>query len=224
MTSISAGAAGQPGALYQQTKAGRFIQTNKDLLGKDSASEDTDALFFDCDGDGDEDLFVCSGGSEFSPNSTTLISRLYLNDGRGNFTKSPQVLPSPITFESASCARAADYDGDGDLDLFVGVRLKPLKYGYACKSYLLQNNGRGIFTDVTQSVAPALLSAGMVTDAQWLDYDRDGKPDLAVAGEYMPIRLFHNDGKGKLAETTQTAGLSNTSGWWNRLIVADLQR
>ncbi len=216
------GASGQAGVLYRQTKEGHFIQTGKDVFSKDSLSEDTDALFFDCDGDGDEDLFVCSGGSEFSPNSTALISRLYLNDGKGNFTRSAQVLPSPITFESASCARASDYDGDGDLDLFVGVRVKPGSYGTTCRSYLLQNNGKGIFTDVTQSVAPALLKAGMVTDAQWLDYDRDGKPDLAVTGDYMPVRLFHNEGRGILKERTQSAGLQNTNGWWNRLVVADI--
>ena len=215
------GASGQAGVLYRQTKEGHFIQTRQAELSKDSLSEDTDALFFDCDGDGDEDLFVCSGGSEFSPNSTALISRLYLNDGKGNFTRSPQVLPSPITFESAGCARASDYDGDGDLDLFVGVRVKPGSYGTTCRSYLLQNNGKGIFTDVTQSVAPALLKAGMVTDAQWLDYDRDGKPDLAVTGDYMPVRLFHNEGS-QLKETTGTAGLQNTNGWWNRLVAADI--
>jgi hypothetical protein len=152
------GASGQSGALYVQTKTGSFIRTNEALLAKDSLSEDTDALFFDADNDGDEDLFVCSGGSEFSPNSTALISRLYINDGKGNFTKSPQVLPSPMIFESASCVKAADYDGDGDMDLFVGVRLKPMHYGYPCKSYILQNNGKGIFTDVTQSVAPSLFA------------------------------------------------------------------
>jgi hypothetical protein len=192
------------------------------LLAKDSLSEDTDALFFDADNDGDEDLFVCSGGSEFSPNSTALISRLYINDGKGNFTKSPQVLPSPMIFESASCVKAADYDGDGDMDVFVGVRLKPMHYGYPCKSYILQNNGKGIFTDVTQSVAPSLLQAGMVTDAAWLDYEKDGKQDLVITGEYMPVRIFHNDGKGKLEETTNNAGLQNTSGWWNRIAVADI--
>ena len=113
-------------------------------------SEDTDALFFDADGDGDQDLYVCSGGNEFSPNSTALINRLYINDGKGNFTKSPQVLPSYI-FESTSCVRAADYDGDGDMDLFVGVRLTPFRYGYPCKGYILNNNGKGIFTDVTET-------------------------------------------------------------------------
>jgi hypothetical protein len=167
------------------------------------------------------DLFVCSGGSEVSPNSTDLISRLYINDGRGNFSKSPQILPSYI-FESASCVTAADYDGDGDMDLFVGVRLKPFSYGYPCKGYLLQNNGRGMFTDVTQQAAPALLEAGMVTDARWFDYDRDGRPDLVVAGEYMPLRLFHNEGGGRLKEATAQAGLGKTNGWWNRIEIADV--
>ncbi len=216
------GASGQAGTLYVQTKAGSFIKTNEALFAKDSLSEDTDALFFDCDNDGDEDLFVCSGSSEFSPNSTALISRLYINDGKGNFTKSPQVLPSPIIFESASCVRAADYDGDGDMDLFVGVRLKPMNYGVPCKSYILQNNGKGIFTDVTQIVAPQLLKAGMITDAAWFDYDKDGKADLAVTGEYMPIRIFHNNGKGKLEEITGAAQLENTNGWWNRIAIADI--
>ena len=216
------GASGQSGALYQQTREGHFIATNQSLWGKDAVSEEVDALFFDADGDGDQDLFVCSGGSEFSSNSTALISRLYFNDGRGTFTRSPQVLPSPVYFESASCVRAADYDGDGDMDLFVGVRLQPMHYGRVSRSYILQNGGKGLFTDVTRQVAPSLLQAGMVTDARWLDYDQDGRTDLAIAGEYLPVRLFHNNGKGQLEETTRQAGLGNTSGWWNRIVVADV--
>jgi enediyne biosynthesis protein E4 len=214
------GAKDQPGVLYKQTAAGRFIRTNEVLLEKDKKSEDTDALFFDCDGDGDNDLYVCSGGSEFSPNSTDLVSRLYINDGKGNYSRSPQVLPSYI-FESSSCVRAADYDNDGDQDLFVGVRLKPLNYGYPCKGYILQNNGHGQFTDVTEKKATGLLNAGMVTDAQWLDYDKDGKMDLVIAGEYMPVKLYHNEA-GLLKEVTEQAGLGKTNGWWNRLIIADI--
>jgi len=214
------GAKDQPGALYQQTGNGQFILTNQSLLQKDSASEDTDALFFDCDNDGDQDLYVCSGGNEFSPNSTALISRLYINDGRGIFTKSHQVLPSYI-FENSSCVRAADFDKDGDLDLFVGVRAKAMNYGYPCKSYLLQNNGKGIFTDVTDKMAPGLEKAGMVCDAAWCDYDKDGREDLVLAGEYMPITIFHNEKDG-LKELTNTTGMANTEGWWNRIIIADL--
>ncbi len=202
------GAKDQPGALYIQTREGRFKKSNEALLEQDKLSEDTDALFFDADNDGDEDLYVCSGGNEFSANSTALIDRLYINDGKGNFAKSPQVLPSYI-FESSSCVSAADYDGDGDLDLFVGVRLKPFAYGYPCKGYILQNNGKGIFTDVTEKVAPELKQAGMVTDAKWFDYDKDGKSDLVIAGEYMPIKIFHNK-NGRLKEVTVAAGLSKS--------------
>ncbi len=215
------GAKDQSGVLYIQSRNGTFQSTNQQLLDQDKSSEDTDCLFFDADGDGDNDLFVCSGGNEFSPNSTALISRLYFNDGKGNFTKSPQILPSPAVFESASCVSAADYDGDGDNDLFVGVRLKPFMYGYPCKGYVLQNNGKGTYTDVTEQVAPALKDAGMITDAKWFDYDRDGKPDLVVTGEYMPIKLFHNEGK-QLKEVTTPMGLQNTNGWWNRLAIADV--
>ena len=214
------GAKDQPGVLYIQTKDGRFKRSNEQLFEKDKASEDTDCLFFDADGDGDLDLYVCSGGAEFSENSTELISRLYINDGKGHFTKSPQVLPS-FQFESSSCVTAADFDGDGDQDLFVGVRLKPGKYGYPCKGYILENNGKGMFTDVTDKVAPVLKELGMVTDAKWFDYDRDGKPDLVICGEYMPIRIFHNEG-GHLKEVSKEAGLDMTNGWWNRLQIADI--
>jgi hypothetical protein len=226
------GPKGQPGALYLQTSGSAFKTSNEALFEKDRECEDVGALFFDADGDGDKDLFVCSGGNEFSPNSTALISRLYLNDGRGHFTKSPQLLPSAAVFESASCATAADYDGDGDLDLFVGVRLKPFSYGVPCKGYILQNNGKGLFTDVTALVAPELLKAGLVTDAHWTDYDKDGKPDLVLTGDYMPIRLFHNEGPGPkdgsptngvtFKEVTTAAGLDSTNGWWNRLLIADI--
>jgi hypothetical protein len=214
------GAKDQAGVLYIQTKAGRFKRSNEKLFEKDKGSEDTDCLFFDADGDGDLDLYVCSGGSEFSANSTELIDRLYINDGKGHFTKSPQVLPS-FQFESSSCVTAADFDGDGDQDLFVGVRLKPGKYGYPCKGYILQNNGKGVFTDVTDKVAPGLKELGMVTDAKWFDYDRDGKPDLVICGEYMPVRIFHNEG-GFLKDVTREAGLNNSNGWWNRLQIADI--
>jgi hypothetical protein len=215
------GAKGQTGVLYIQSDNGSFVLSNQPLFEKDKECEDVDALFFDADGDGDPDLFVCSGGNEFSPNSTALISRLYLNDGHGHFSKSPQLLPSAAVFESASCITAADYDGDGDIDLFVGVRLKPFSYGFPCKGYILQNNGKGIFVDVTALVAPELLKAGMVTDAKWVDYDKDGRPDLVLAGDYMPIRIFHNE-PGRFKEVTETVGLAKTNGWWNRLAIADL--
>ncbi|MBS1601147.1 MAG: VCBS repeat-containing protein, partial [Bacteroidetes bacterium] len=230
------GARGQDKGLYLQHPNGQF--TRQPLPDGDKECEDVDALFFDADGDGDKDLFVCSGGNEFSPNSTALISRLYSNDGHGKFTKSPQLLPSAAVFESTSCVTAADFDGDGDLDLFVGVRLKPFSYGFPCKGYILGNDGHGKFTDITSQVCPALEKLGMITDARWCDYDNDGKPDLIVVGEYMPVSVFHNEGGSTtnptptprtppttsthLKEVTTTLGLSKTNGWWNRLIITDL--
>lgn len=215
------GAKGQAGVLYTQGADGRFTLTTQLAFETDKNSEDLDCLFFDADGDKDADLFVCSGGNEFSPNSTDLISRLYFNDGKGKFTKSSQLFPSNAVFESSSSVAAADYDGDGDMDLFVGVRLQPFRYGYPCKGYLLQNDGKGNFIDVTKSIAPALEQAGMITDAQFTDYDKDGKQDLIITGDYMAIRLFHNDG-GKFSEQTSQGGLAKTNGWWNRLVIADV--
>ena len=215
------GAKGQAGCLFVQEMSGRFVRRDTAMFVLDRESEDVDALFFDANGDGHADLFVCSGGNEFSSNSTALISRLYLNDGHGHFVKSPQLLPSAAVFESASCVTAGDYDGDGDLDLFIGIRLKPFNYGYPCRGYLLQNDGHGHFTDVTGIVAPELLKAGMVTDAKWFDYDRDGKADLVLAGDYLPLRVFHNGGREGLKEVFP-AGLDSSNGWWNRLVVADV--
>ena len=215
------GAKGQAGALFVQRSGGWFSRSDSAVFAMDRESEDVDALFFDANGDGHADLFVCSGGNEFSSNSTALISRLYMNDGHGHFVKSPQLLPSSAVFESASCVTAGDFDGDGDLDLFVGVRLKPFNYGYPCRGYLLQNDGDGHFRDVTGIVAPELLKAGMVTDAKWFDYDRDGKVDLVVAGDYQPLRVFHNQGREGLKEVLP-AGLDSSNGWWNRLVVADV--
>jgi len=214
------GAKDQAGALYVQGANGHFRRTNEALLEKDKVSEDTDALFFDADGDGDADLYVCSGGNEFAPGAAALTDRLYINDGKGLFSKAARALPSGI-FESSSCVRAADYDGDGDLDLFVGVRLIPHQYGYPCNGYLLNNNGKGVFTDQTSTAAPSLLKTGMMTDAAWTDIDNDAKPDLVLCGEYMPVRIFHNQG-GRLEEITTGAGLEKSKGWWNRLAIADV--
>jgi hypothetical protein len=216
------GARDQAGALYVQTKAGGFVKSNEAVFERDKSSEDTDCIFFDADNDGDQDLFVCSGGNEFSANSTELISRLYINNGRGQLARSPQLLPSAQIFESASSVSSGDYDGDGDQDLFVGVRLKPFAYGYPCKGYILENDGRGRFTDVTRKVCPELEVAGMITDGAWFDYDKDGKPDLVVTGEYMPVRIFRNENRKSLKEVTNNVGMSKSNGWWNRLEVADV--
>jgi len=217
---FTGGAKDQPAGLYIQLAGGKFRKSNQQLLEKDKESEDTDCLFFDADGDKDIDVYVCSGGNEFSGNSTALANRLYINDGHGNFSKSPQLLPSAV-FMSTSCVTAADYDNDGDLDLFVGTRLLPTAYGLDCKSFILENDGKGIFKDVTQQIAPGLLHAGMVTDGKWFDYDKDGKPDLVIAGEYMPVKIFNNE-NGHLKEVTVNAGLGNSNGWWNKMMITDI--
>ncbi|MEN0004452.1 MAG: VCBS repeat-containing protein, partial [Bacteroidota bacterium] len=177
--------------------------------------------FFDADGDGDLDLYVVSGGNDFAPTEVALTDRLYFNKGNGNFEKSPQALPIAQRFESTSCVRPADYDQDGDLDLFVGTRLRPLLYGVPVNGYLLENDGKGFFTEVSKQKAPALEKLGMITDAIWSDIDRDADMDLIVVGEWMPITLFKNEG-GRFEKMKQGTGLEQTAGWWNSIAKADL--
>jgi len=214
------GAKDQAGALFVQTGNGSFKRTSEKLFEKDKESEDTGSTFFDADNDGDMDLYVCSGGSEFTNVSTALIDRLYINDGRGNFMKSEQVLPTS-RFESTSTVKASDYDGDGDQDLFVGVRVLTFSYGAPMNGYILNNDGQGKFKNVTNEIAPALKSVGMITDGVWEDIDGDKDLDLLVIGEYMPITVFINDA-GKFTNRTSEAGLSKSNGWWNRIEASDL--
>src|SRR5437773_1423437 len=213
------GAKGQAGRLLVQQPDGRFVSTNEKLLEQDRLSEDLGAVFFDADGDGRPDLYVVSGGSELaSSRDPALQDRPYLNDGRGRVGKAIGSLPPEDV--SGSRVVAADYDGDGDVDLFVGGRLVPWHYGEARRSLLLQNDGRGHFTDVTKRLAPELERVGMVTDAVWRDVDGDGRPDLIVVGEWMPITVFHNAGGGKLVRV-KTPGLEHSEGWWNRIVAGD---
>ncbi len=213
------GAKDQAGRLFVQTPSGKFRSSNDALFDADKVSEDTDALFFDADGDGDLDLYIASGGSEFPSSAIALADRLYLNDGRGNFRRSEQLLPGN-QLVNTSCVRAADFDGDGDLDLFVGVRARTFLYGVPCSGYLLRNDGKGNFTDVTSELAPALQNVGMITDAAWVDYDGNGQPDLIIIGEYMPITVLRND-KGRLSDATSTTGLAGSNGWWNTIATGD---
>lgn len=207
------GAKDQAGKLFVQKPDGSFASTNEALLAADAGCEDQEALFFDADRDGDQDLYVCSGGNEFSGNSTALINRLYLNQGKGTFSKSPQILPT-FRFEPTSCVDAADYDQDGDLDLFVGVRVAPLIYGVPVSGYILNNDGKGNFRDVSPQAAPMLEKMGMIKDATWTDFDGDKDPDLVVVGEWMGIKTLRND-RGAFVDISENAGLSNTTGWWN---------
>ncbi len=214
------GAKDSMGKIFVQQPDGSFNSSNEKIFQKDVGSEDIGCLFFDSDGDGDMDLYVASGGSEFSSSSFALMDRLYINDGKGNFKKSDQLLPSGKP-ESSSVVVASDYDNDGDMDLFVGIRLKSGLIGVPQNGYLLTNDGKGNFNNSTSSVAPELLNLGMITDAVWADYDSDGDEDLIAIGEWMAIRVFQND-DGKLTEVSTKSGLADTSGWWNAIEAADL--
>lgn len=214
------GAKDQPGKMFRQRPDGKLVRINQPIFDQDKRCEDVDALFFDADNDQDLDLYVVSGGNEYPTSSSALADRLYLNDGKGNFHKSDQLLPT-TRFESTSCVVAADYDQDGDQDLFVGVRLRDRLYGVPQNGYLLENNGKGKFTDVTEDKAPGLRKLGHIKEACWTDYNGDGRPDLVVVGEWMSIHLFENT-QGALEDVTEKAGLSDLRGWWNTIAAGDL--
>ncbi len=213
------GAKGSAGKLLVQTVSGEFKNTNELLLQKAKISEDVGIAFFDADGDSDLDIYVVSGGNEYSKTAPALIDRLYINSGRGDFTQSVDALPRIRS--SGSCVVPGDFDSDGDLDLFVGSRSIPWKYGLSPTSYLLENDGKGHFSIVTEEYAPELKNVGMVTDAEWFDYDNDKDLDLVVVGEWMPVSLFKNTGDS-LINVTGKVGLEKTNGWWNCVTVDDL--
>lgn len=213
------GAKDSPGILYIQSDDG-FFTTNTELFEKDKISEDLRILFVDVDNDNDLDLIVSSGGYEYSNTSFTLLDRLYINDGLGNFSRSSQILPTgnPV---STSVIINADFDLDGHQDLFFGGRVVQNAYGLPAASRLMKNDGKGVFSDVTSIVAKNLLDLGMVTDAVWIDFDKDGDMDLVVVGEWMPIRVFENQ-KGIFKDVTEKQGLGETSGFWNTIYKKDL--
>lgn len=183
--------------------------------------EDAGALFFDADGDGDNDLYVASGSYEFSQGAPNQQDRLYINDGKGNFKIDTTALP--IMRESKLCVKAVDLDGDGDLDLFVGGRVVPAKYPMPVKSYILRNDtrqGKIKFTDVTKEICPELENLGMITDALWSDFDNDNQPDLVIVGEFMPITFFKNN-QGKLIANNPQLTTNNKIGWWKSIVAGD---
>ena len=214
------GAKWQSGKLFIQQRDGTFRASNQPAFAADSLSEDIGATFFDANGDGHPDLLVVSGGNEFWGEQDALRPRLYLNDGHGNFKRARDALPD--IFENGSCVAIGDFNGDGHPDIFLGSRVVSRNYGLIPKSHLLQNDGSGHFTDVTLEKAPELSEVGMVSSATWIDYDHDGKLDLVVVGEWMPVRVFHNE-NGKLVDRTKEVGLSGTNGWWNSVQAVDLR-
>lgn len=212
------GAKGQPGELFLQAKNGKFELSSQTDLAKDSLSEDVACTFFDANADGYQDLYVGSGGYEFSPADPLLQDRLYMNDGRGNLVKVENALPAALT--STGCVKPADIDGDGDIDLFVGGRIIPGEYPTSPQSYILLNDGKGIFSDATIQWAPSFKSLGMVTDAIWIDLNHDGKKDLIVVGEWMPVKVYLNN-NGKLEDASSVYIKFASSGWWNKILADD---
>ncbi|NNG10203.1 MAG: hypothetical protein HKM92_08515 [Arenibacter sp.] len=215
------GAKGSEGLMLKQTSSGKFEPVNEKLFNADKNSEDIGCLFFDADNDNDMDLYVVSGGNEFEEDSSELQDRLYINDGRGNFTSKVDALPEMLS--SGSCIKASDIDGDGDLDLFVGGRLVPGKYPTAPRSYILENNGKGNFKDITAAINTKLEYPGMVTDAIWTNIDGDEHTDLILVGEWTKVRIFKNV-NGKLKELDTNTGLENSEGWWNSIEQGDFDK
>jgi len=214
------GATDQLSQLFIQQPGGRFSVSVQPVFLNDRYTEDVDAAFFDADGDGDRDLYLVRGGSEEFTGSPILADRLLLNDGQGQFTHSPPGTV-PLLMQNGSCVRPADFDGDGDMDLFLGTRSIPGAYGISPEQYILENDGSGSFLPLTPDRLGALNKAGMVTDAQWFDHDLDGDPDLVVVGTWMNVSVFRND-QGSFTDITSDAGLGENSGWWNCIECADL--
>lgn len=219
------GAKGQAGAVFVQQSNHNFIKKNESQFVKDKDSEDTSCTWFDANGDGMPDLYVASGGAEFPASSTSLADRLYINQGDDTWIKSETALPVS-KYEVSSVVKAADFNHDGFIDLFTGTRLKPFAYGMPGNGNLLLNDGDGNFKNITEEIAPDLIETGMITDAEWLDYDDDGDLDLIISGEWMPVRIFENNfaetGQTSFSETTSENDLSSTEGLWQSIEVADL--
>ncbi len=210
------GGKGHKGAIYLKNEGGDYSLSEQNF---DSNPEDVDASFFDADGDGDQDLYVVSGGYEFSSNEKGLQDRLYINKGDGKFEKSENRLP--FFLSSGSCVRPFDYDGDNDLDLFVGGSIVPGEYPKIPTSYLLENDGGGFFKIVTSTVAPELQKIGMVSDAKWADFNGDGLEDIVVVGEWMGIKILINE-NGKFSDKSDEFLDDAYKGWWNTIDVNDL--
>jgi hypothetical protein len=214
------GAQDNPGKIFIQNSEGTFAEAASNAFNK--MCTDADAVFFDVDGDKDQDLYVVSGGyNDYEPKDKAMRDRLYLNDGKGNFTQSTDGLPDMIG--SKSCVASSDFDHDGDVDLFVGGRVIPGQYPITPESYLLMNNG-GRFENVTNAKASGLASVGMVSDGKWIDVNGDGWDDLIVLGEFMPIEIFiNNQGKG-LDNSTKTFFDKTLNGLWTKMLVHDFDK
>jgi hypothetical protein len=213
------GALGQAGALYLGQPDGSFVLAPSQPWADAKEADDVGAIFFDANGDGKMDLFIAAGGVAYDRGDARLNNCLYLGDGHGGFRPAPSGM-LPVDGESSAACAAADFDGDGKVDLFVGGRVVPGRWPETPRSFLYRNCGDH-FEDVTDKLAPGLRNVGMVTAAVWADLDGDGRPDLVLAIEWGPIKVFHNTGAG-FVDYTDRLGLSGVTGWWSALAVADV--
>lgn len=210
---------GQNLELYQVNSKENGNLNYKNTFLENLGFENSELLFFDADGDLDLDLYIGSGSVELSMYSQLLHDRLFINDGKGNFKDSNQNLPDDNSNISTGAVSYADIDQDGDLDLFVGERLKINNYGYPASGFILKNDGKGNFTNETLTIAPELFEIGMITDAKFYDIDNDADQDLIIVGEYMGVEIFENT-KGVFSKINST--LHSKKGWWNSLKIEDL--
>jgi hypothetical protein len=221
LTDVFAGGTKEnPGKLYIQSTTGAFAASKDFSFRDDINCTDADAIFFDADNDGDKDLYVASGGYlDYVKWDKALQDRLYLNNGSGRFTRTLGSLPQMLN--SKSCVCTADFDKDGDLDLFVGGYVMPGEYPKPQESYLLVNDGSAHFKNMASSIVPDLIAGGMITDAEWIDLNKDTWPDLITVGEFMPVRVFLNDKGNKLREVTNSWFDEPEGGFWNKIAAAD---
>ncbi|MCW1952814.1 MAG: VCBS repeat-containing protein [Flavobacteriia bacterium] len=216
---IIGGSKGSYSTIFLANNTGSYTKNNSFLFNKDLASEVTDLALLDVDQDGDLDIYMGNGGIEFSKFSSELADQIYLNDGKGQFSQSAQVLPTASNYFNTAVVKSGDVDGDGDMDLFIGERSINGAYGLPGSGHLLINNGKGAFEDKTQEWAPTLSEIGMITVADFSDLDGDSDLDLVLSGEFMGIHILLNDGSKFSA---MEAGLSQQKGWWSAIKIADL--
>jgi enediyne biosynthesis protein E4 len=211
-------------------QAGLFIQIGsgkeKSYLPKSiekyKLSEETRGALFDADQDDDLDFYMAVGGRFFPKTSSAMMDKLFLNDGKGDFAESPHALPFK-SFISTSVVKPIDFDNDKDFDLLIGERFDPFVYGLGGRGYLFENDGTGLFNDVTKQYAPALLNIGMVTDIEIQDLNEDGWKDIILVGDWMPIVVLKNNNRN-FTDTSHELGLSNTEGWWRDIEPGDFNK